>query len=166
MFLLEFDAYYTVLYISKGCISPSTPICIRRVEGRYGSQAYIDLLEDIVRPQLDFFSGNPNLKKRAFFHDNFPVHCCKAVSNWFNIPGITLISLPKNSPDLMPLLKISEKVVYELGKQGILASTKDELWDRVSRMFATICTQTYVDNLFSDIPNIVTEICESGGSIA
>lgn len=66
----------------------------------------------------------------------------------------------------MPLLKISEKVVYELGKQGVLASTKDELWDRVSAMFSTVCTQAYVDHLLSDIPNILTEIYESGGSLA
>jgi len=70
-----------------------------------------------------------------------------------------------NSPDLTPLLKVSEKLVYELSKQGILGSSKDELWYQVSRMFLTVCSEAYTGNLFADIPNILNEICESGGNL-
>lgn len=141
------------------------PVEIRRVEGRYGSQAYINLLKEIVLPRLGIDPPNPYQKKRILFHDNFPVHCCKAVADWSHISGISLISLPMTSPDLMPLLKISEKVVYELGKQGILVSSKDDLWDQVSLMFSKVCTEAYIETLFDDIPNILNDICESGGNL-
>ncbi len=91
------------------------PPVIHKIEGRFGSQAYLNLLQQHVRPHVGLSS---NEEMRYLFHDRFPVHTCAAVHDWFqSTPGITLVNLPANSPDLMPLLNVGERVVEELKKK-------------------------------------------------
>lgn len=99
------------------------PIPIQKVEGQYGSQACIILLEEIVQPQFAIVLSSP-LEKKRIFRGNFPIYCSRAFADWFKISSLSLISLHMSSPDLISMLKVSEKEVYELGKKVILVFTK------------------------------------------
>ncbi len=137
-----------------------TPV-IQKVEGRFGSEAYLDLLEKHVKPHV-----SSSEEMRYLFHDRFPVHTCAVVNNWFDsTPGITLTNLPSNSPDLMPLLTVGEKVVEELRKQSITVASRAEMWGEVSSMFQAVCKDVFIEELFSQMPLVLKHISECGGSL-
>lgn len=136
------------------------PHVIEKIEGRFGSQYYLNLLQQHVRQHV-----SSDGTQRYLLHDRFPVHTCAAVEEWFrSIPGITLINLPANSPDLMPLLNVGERVVEELRKNSITADNKEEMWQEVSSMFESVCKDVFVEELFSNIPLVLKHISECGGS--
>lgn len=144
------------------CISADQvgPRVIRLIDGRFGSEAYIKLLDENVLPLCnDHFEP-----KRPLLHDRFPVHRSKNVLEWIaSRQSIFELPLPPKSPELMPLEGIWDAVIDELKTKEIFVQNRNDLWIEVSNMFQQICTVERVTEYVDKIPDIVFNMREKQG---
>lgn len=100
--------------------------------------------------------------KRNFIVDQFPVHKCEAVKEWFSRQsGLTLLILPPNSGDLMPVGSIADTIIKKLKSDSVNVSSTDELLRQVSVSFSTVCNTAIFKDTIMTIPNVVKHVCES-----
>lgn len=142
------------------CISGGGPNCIARIEGRFGSKQYVDLLNEYILPVCS--TGPPN---RLFVVDNFPVHLSSSIKEWFTTKDkIDYIVLPPKSSDLMPISKLGNAIVDHVNSsvQNDIKNNSD-LYKAIVQSFQTICARLSFQNLFIEMSETIKTISESGG---
>lgn len=107
----------------------------------------------------------PILKKDAeivFFMDQFPVHVCSVVKQWFHDQqGIKLMLLPPKSGDFNPVSQVGEALVKHFDWKRVEVKTVDDLWITVSTGFKEICTSSIVHNAVFDTRVKMNSVCDS-----
>ncbi len=98
-----------------------------KIEGRFGSQQFISMVEKHIVPTLQ--EG----KERQCVMDKFPVHICTAVEQCFTAnKAVSSLIPPSNFGELMPVGKICERIVKLLNSDGINVDSNDVLWEHIS----------------------------------
>lgn len=137
-------------------VSAAGPNKICKIEGRYGSQQFAKLVEENILPHLD---GGAT---RNFIVDQFPVHKCEAVKQWFaRQTGLSLLILPPNSGDLMPVGSIADIIIKKLNSVPVDVSSTDELIRQVFESFSTVCNTANFKDTVMSISDVVKKNCES-----
>lgn len=92
-----------------GWISCAGPGVLVRLNGRFNSAQYIDILETAGVPSIEtIFGATGNV---AYMHDNSPVHTARAVRCYLeSLEFDSILNWPALSPDLNPIENIWAKV--------------------------------------------------------
>lgn len=99
---------------------------------------------------------------RNFIVDQFPVHKCEAVKEWFaRQSGLSLVILPPNASDLMPVGSIADIIIKKLKSDSADVSSTDELFCQVSKSFSNVCNTAIFKDTIMTVPNVVKHVCES-----
>lgn len=108
---------------------------------------------------------NDGCQDRTFVMDQFPVHICSAVTDWFKKQtNISLLLLPPNSFDLNPVSKVCDQIATTLNSKNIDIKSASELWKSVSDIFYTATSTTFISDCIMQIPHIIETIAENGGN--
>jgi transposase len=84
-----------------GCVSFHAFGPLVTVEGTQNSQSYLQLLQDVVKPELD--AGTRLGLNLVFQQDNAKCHKTDAVMNYLENWGYEVLDWPPQSPDLSPI---------------------------------------------------------------
>lgn len=126
-----------------------------KIQGRYGSDQFVAIMKNNIVPILR------NDADRVFIMDQFPVHICSAVKQWFNEQhGISLLLLPGKSGDFNIVSKIGEDLVKHLNSQSIDLKSVDELWVVVSNGLKKLCTPSVIQNALLEIRETMNNVCD------
>ena len=103
-----------------------------RLEGRFNSAAYVEMLQNHLIPALH--SLLPDGGK--FQQDNAPIHTAAATRRFFQTNNITTIDWPAFSPDMNPIENVWGRMAKTLEPEKIADSEElfqklFEIWDRL-----------------------------------
>ena len=137
------------------------PTCISKIQGRYGSDQMIRLLDEHIGPALVGDHQPPV----SFILDQFPVHLCSPVKDWFSRhDGINLAVLPPKSMDLMPVHKIGDLLVDHINRQDVDIQNVDALWNSISKNFSAMSRKGLFNTTLAEISELAKMICENNGN--
>ncbi len=137
------------------------PTCISKIQGRFGSDQMIRLLDEHIKPAV----GKGDRSPTSFIVDNFPVHLCSPVRDWFSShDGIALAVLPPKSMDLMPVHKICDLIVEHINRQDLDINSVNVLWNTVSENFNVMSRKGLFNSDLAEMSALAKMICDSNGN--
>jgi len=152
------DLFYNINIWFSVVIAQSGPNSIFKIEGRYGSDQFLGLL------QKNMSLLDENDTDHTYIIDRFPVHLSSSVKCWFdNNKGKSLILLPLKSPDLTPISKLSDYIINKVNSEKFDIDNTADLWDAVQKVFNDRSSTHAITGFASQMPNIVEEILTNGG---
>lgn len=140
-------------------ISGSGHHLIAQIEGRYGSDQFLSLIQKHIAMQTE---SSP---QQSYIMDSFPVHSCAAVKSWVTSTKGEIILLPPQSPDLMPIGKLAEQIVKRINCQRTDFNNCSILWEKVYETFNDSSFQIEIKSVLDDFPRTLKQILESGGNL-
>lgn len=97
--------------------------------------------------------------------DQFPVHVCSAVRDWFTKQtNLSLLILPPNSADLNPVSKLCDYVAKTLNSRQLDVKNVTELLKNVVDTFHNVASTTFVADCIMQIPRLIEMIAQNGGN--
>lgn len=121
----------------------------------------ICLLDDHIKPAL----GADNKPPLSFIVDQFPVHLCSPVRNWFSShDGINLAVLPPKSMDLMPVHKICDLIVDHINRLDVDVTNVNDLWNTTSQNFSRMSRKGLFNTALTEMSDLDRMICENNGN--
>lgn len=133
---------------------------IQRIEGRFTSEKYIQILEDVLLPTAWARFG---LGPIRFVQDRSPIHTSHAVTDWFaDHPEFELIPWPSKGADLNPIENVWSEMVRDMNSQHVRNS--DELWDDVLNIWNNLVPRrSYFRTLVNSMPSRLQMVIDLGG---
>ena len=150
-----------ILFCAIVCSSQIGPSCMSQIQGRYGSDQMIRMLDDHIGPAVGG-SGQPQM---TFIVDNFPVHLCSPVRDWFSThDGVTLCVLPPKSMDLMPVHKICDLIVEHTNRQNVDVTSVNVLWNTILENFKKMLGKGLFNSALTETADLAKMICDNNGN--
>ncbi|GFV11688.1 transposable element Tcb1 transposase [Trichonephila clavipes] len=119
-----------------------------RIAGTINSQRYIsEVLEPVVLPYLQ------GLATAIFQQFNARPHEARIVQRFVN-HQIELLPWPARFPNLSPIENMWSRVAQRLTQIKPIASTPDQLWQRVEAAWSAV-PQEHIQSLFKSMPRRV-----------
>lgn len=104
--------------------------------------------------------------KRPIIHDNFPVHCSKAVKSWIeNTAYLTEFPIPPKSSDLMPLCLVWKEIEKRVNTSTAIVSNANQLYSEVAETYDDLCNGCFVQEVIDAMPIILKQIIDMNGNI-
>ncbi len=132
-----------------------------RINGRFDSERYLQILDETVLPYIEdeFEDGNV-----FYYQDNSPVHRAGIVRNWFNqnFTPDQLIPTPAKSPDINPIENAWGRQKIRVSETGVYAD-EDELWLAISEAWLEMRETYNCQNVVNSIPNRLQQIIDCNG---
>lgn len=92
-----------------GAIGRGGPISdLIRINGRFNSQSYLDILQRNITPYMQRFENQP-----IFMQDNSPIHTAGVVMEYLSARPYELLISPPLSPDLNPIENVWAYITRE-----------------------------------------------------
>ena len=127
-----------------------------RLEGRFNTEHYMSVLEDIMLPSVGQIYPNNSF---AFQQDNCPVHTANAVREWFHRNNIEVLPWPAYSPDINPMENVWGLIVKEIYKRNFRPNNSNELWEVIHECWEGLDLNVIV-NLINSIPDRLVQVVE------
>lgn len=144
-----------------GCFSAVGPGPLVEINGRFTSQAYIELLDDFFLPYVEEeFHGQPV----NFIQDRSPIHTARIVTQWFREhPDIRLIPWPAKGADLNPIENVWGDMVKDLNARNV--ANRWALFERVEDIWESyrIDRAEYWDKLAVSMTRRIPLVIENEG---
>ena len=87
-----------------GWMSAAGPGELQYIPTRANSNAYVDVLNNIMLPTVRVVFPTDDFRTINFVQDNCPIHRARIVQSWFNAhEEVNVIPWPSRSPDLNPI---------------------------------------------------------------
>jgi hypothetical protein len=133
-----------------------------RIEGRFNSDKYHDILNQVVLPfaQHEFPDGN-----FYYYQDNSPVHRGNIVLDWFehNVPFGQLFRAPRKSADLNVIENAWGQRKIAVSEEGLLI-TENELWLAICDTWGNMRENVnFTANLVNSMPDRLQAAIEKNG---
>ncbi|GFV73868.1 transposable element Tcb1 transposase [Trichonephila clavipes] len=126
-----------------------------RIAGTLNSQRYIsEVAEPVVLPYLQ------GLTTAIFQQDNARPHVARIVKRFFVNHQIELFPWPARSLDLSPIENMWPMVAQRLTQITLLASIRDQLWQRVEAAWSALA---HIQSLFELMPRRVAAVISNNG---
>jgi hypothetical protein len=143
-----------------GCMTPSGPGMMCRIEGRMDQYMYREILERKLIHTLHAYNLDPS--KLIFQHDNDMKHTSKSVRRWLNSQEFTLLKWPAQSPYLNLIEHLWATLKHRLNQyerppKGILES-----WEHVADCWASF-TPNECKNLYRTMPKRIAAVIATKG---
>lgn len=127
-----------------------------RINGRLNSEKYVDILENIMKPQvMDVFET----ESLGFIQDQSPVYTAHIVTQWFQRNRqFVRMDFPVRSPDLNPIENAWAKLKKTVDIQDVL--NEDMLWERIELAWeAMVDDMDYWERLCLSMPRRLIKSC-------
>jgi transposase len=132
-----------------------------RIDGRFDSERYLEILDNIVLPYIEDEFEDGNI---FYYQNNSPIHRSRVVRDWFNrnfTPG-QLIATPAKSPDINLIENAWGRQKIKVSETGIYADEND-LWLAISDAWLDMQDNYNCQRLVNSIPNRLQNIIDSNG---
>jgi transposase len=136
-----------------------------RINGRFNSEKYIDIINNTVLPYVEDEFPAENF---YYYQDNSPIHRSRIVTQWLDrnfIPG-QLVRPPPKSPDINPIENVWGMQKIRVADSGLYDS-EDELWLSIADAWNDIRDRdndnTLCINLINSMPRRLQLVREANG---
>ncbi len=94
-----------------------------RIDGRFDSERYLEILDNTVLPYIEDEFEDGNI---FYYQDNSSIHRPRVVRDWFNRNFTTeqLIATPAKSPDINPIENAWDRQKVKVSETGIFMPMK------------------------------------------
>lgn len=134
-----------------------------RIEGRFNSQTYVRILEDIMLPSVTQLYGNNNF---VYQQDNCPVHTAAIIREWFVNNNIELLPWPSRSPDINPIENVWGLLVKKIYRRDFFPQNANQLWEAVQESWEEL---SHDENLWltliGSMPRRLEKVLQANGAI-
>lgn len=128
-----------------------------RIDGHLNATKYIDILENSLLPALQMMFGEAEL---YFVHDKSPIHMSRATTNCLDQQEkLNAIPWPAKGADMNPI----ENLWANLTSDPILATTPDELWDKICLRWEGLRRTNTCQVLIESMPDRLAQAIDQGG---
>lgn len=135
-------------------------IC-HRIRGRFNTQAYIHILQNVMLPSVNNIFQQENF---IYQHDNCPVHTARRVSDWIRENNISLLPWPSRSPDINPIENVWGYIVKEINKNNDFhLQNSDDLWNKIEETWNTYNLH-HAQMLVASMPRRLNLLVEKNGA--
>lgn len=134
-----------------------------KIDGRFVSQNYIRILENVMMPSVEQLYPNNDF---VFQQDNCPVHTANIVKTWFQNNNIETLPWVANSPDINPVENLWGFITKTIYKRNFQPQNSDELWHTIENIWEELATnEDYVKKLILSVPQRLNEVIVRDGSM-
>lgn len=134
-----------------------------RCEGRFNSQTYLNILENIMLPSVTEMYPDNNF---IFQQDNCPVHTAGIIRQWFATNNIEVLPWASYSPDINPIENIWGLLTKKIYKRNFRPQNANELWEAIEECWEELSQDQHLwQNLIASIPRRLNKVLEANGAI-
>lgn len=146
--------------ISKDGLGP-----LVRIDGRFNTSAYCDVIEQTLLPYVldgPFPDGVYLLQ-----HDRSPIHTARRVDELLEARGVRLLQWPPNGADLNPIENVWGLMKKRLASRNLGSATADALWEGISQEWETLRGHPEtVAALYESMPRRVAQVIDVHGNFS
>ena len=135
---------------------------LTKIEGRFTSDQYLEILEEVMLPSVRSYAL-PYPEKIIFMQDNCPIHTAKIIKRWFaEQRDVELLPWPSKACDLNPIEHVWANIVncWEPERE----KKADDLWEHAHREWTRLRQKPHIiNNLVSSVPDRLQSVLNSEG---
>ena len=143
-----------------GCFSKLGLGPLVAIEGSMNAQNYIELLKDIVLPELAA-AGRP----MVFMQDNAPCHKARVVLDFLGVNSIETLKWTPQSPDMNPIKTLWAIIKSRRQKKYGVPKTKHDLIEQIFDIWDNI-EDSIIENLANSANKRVNEVLKLKGKVS
>lgn len=130
-----------------------------RINGRFNSQNYIHILENVMLPSVQQIFPENNY---IYLHDNCPVHTARVVSQWFQEQNIEVLQWVARSADINPIENVWAEMTKRMSR--LRFQNQEELWEEIQNSWeALLHKPNYFRSLASSVPRRLRAVIDANG---
>lgn len=143
-----------------GCFSKLGLGPLVALEGSMNAQNYLELLRDIVLPELNA-AGRP----MVFMQDNAPCHKARVVMDFLQENNAETLNWPPQSPDMNPIENLWAVIKKRRQKKYGVPPTKAALIEQIFDIWDNI-EQDFINKLADSCNNRVNQVLKLKGKVS
>ena len=135
---------------------------LARIEGRFTSEQYLEILEEVMIPTVRAMAF-PYPEKILFMHDNSPVHTAHIVRRWFaEQRDVELFPWPSKACDLNPIEHVWACITNSWEQER--ERRPEDLWTHAQREWERLRRRPELpQQLFRSMPDRLQSVIDHQG---
>ena len=143
-----------------GWVSASGVGELVRIDGRFNSQKYLDILNNVLMPSLQ--NRIPAATDIPFVHDRSPIHTATVIREWLQQqPMLSPVPWPSKGADLNPIENVWGLMVREW--QPGHHRNGDDMWNHMQEVWTDVGRTDICRRLIQSMPDRINEVVSQHG---
>ncbi|KAH6948725.1 hypothetical protein HPB50_026026 [Hyalomma asiaticum] len=135
-----------------------------RIEGKFNSAAYCDILEYVLIPYV--LDGPWPDGYCHYQHDLSPVYTAKRVRTLLDALGVNCLEWPPKAADINIIENVWGLIKSNLSKRSLNTLNADELWEAIQEEWLRLQQDNaFVEALYRSLPSRMECVIQSGGGM-